>query len=330
MKSLSLVYNGGTHFENLTTSIKLSGDIQQSTRKLDVEFKNTVDGYHKLFSVQLGRPIHLIYDGVELFQGFITDLSMTDKGNQTITACDLGFYLTNNTTSKKYTKIKASDIVKKLCDEFNIPKGTIVDTGYYIPKMIKRSSNIWDIMVTAITMTKKETKRQYWLHISGGKLHLTKRSEEISKVYVEEKENLFTATYTQSIAELKNKVVLISGDIDKGKLKTTIEKDSDSISKYGLLQHEESVDEKMSAAKRTSRAKELLKDLSKLKQEAQISCEGIPDMISGRSLYVKEAMTGLVGGYYIQSDSHTFANGTHKMDLTIKKTDDLPKLDYTE
>lgn len=41
-------------------------------------------------------------------------------------------------------------------------------------------------------------------------------------------------------------------------------------------------------------------------------------------------MTDLVGGFYVNADTHTFSDGIHMMDLTLSKTDDLPKLDYEE
>ncbi|MNP82742.1 hypothetical protein D3C76_1814790 [compost metagenome] len=41
-------------------------------------------------------------------------------------------------------------------------------------------------------------------------------------------------------------------------------------------------------------------------------------------------MTRLVGGFYVNADIHTFSNGNHRMNVTLSKTDDLPKLAYED
>ena len=53
-------------------------------------------------------------------------------------------------------------------------------------------------------------------------------------------------------------------------------------------------------------------------------------MISGVAVYAFEGMTEIVGGYYVTADSHTFEDGAHRMEVTLSRTDDLPKLGYED
>ncbi|MNN90235.1 hypothetical protein D3C81_2081550 [compost metagenome] len=74
----------------------------------------------------------------------------------------------------------------------------------------------------------------------------------------------------------------------------------------------------------------MLEDLATIDDQARIECLGIPDVVSGSCVYVKESVTGILGGYYIAADEHKFENGSHTMSLTLSATDDIPKMDYKE
>ncbi|MNN31426.1 hypothetical protein D3C81_1451140 [compost metagenome] len=86
----------------------------------------------------------------------------------------------------------------------------------------------------------------------------------------------------------------------------------------------------MTKSQMDQRAKQLLKDLATIEDQAQIECLGIPDVVSGSCVYVKESITGILGGYYVSADDHKFENGSHMMSLTLSATDDIPKMEYKE
>ena len=54
--------------------------------------------------------------------------------------------------------------------------------------------------------------------------------------------------------------------------------------------------------------------------EPTASVTGLPDdirAVSGYAVLVQEHETGLIGRFFIESDSHTYANGESAMSLTL-------------
>lgn len=329
MDKLEILYDNTYYLAEFIKECSISGDIQKANRTAEFTLMNTVNGTTRLVNFQLGKMVIITYKKVELFRGYIFTYNQNSNGEVTITAHDPLVYLTKNQVSKKYAKTKASTIIKGLCNSFGIPVGNITDTGHYIKKMIMRDRTLWDIMITALTMTKNETNRKYWIYCKKGRLYVAKRTDEVSKWIIEDKDNLYSANFSHSMEELRNKVVLLGGDIAK-KYKVQAVEDKTKIKAYGLMQYTETVNNDMTTSQMKQKAKELLKEKSKLDEDATVETEGIYDCIAGRSVYIKNAMTGLLGGYYIQTDKHTWSGNTYRMTLTVKKTDELPTMLYQE
>ena len=99
---------------------------------------------------------------------------------------------------------------------------------------------------------------------------------------------------------------------DKGKQIGEV-KDDDSLKKFGVFQEiyskEEGIDE-------TTGAKNLLKVIPT--QTIKISAIGDINCLSCYFVEVRDTAASLSGKYWISSDSHTFENGTHKMELELR------------
>ena len=75
-------------------------------------------------------------------------------------------------------------------------------------------------------------------------------------------------------------------------------------------------------------AAQRLKELSVLQKSGSIKTFGIDGVETGMGIYVLDDETGLVGSFYIESDSHKYSNGYHEMSLTLAWTDELPEIEY--
>lgn len=320
-------YNGRYNIDNLVESITWSGDIMRCARRLDVTLNNTTDGIKPAIIFEEGRELRLIYDdGTELFRGIIFYQSIDIRGRVSITAYDENIYLTKNVDTRKFVNMKASDIIRRLCNDFGIETGTIVDTGYVIPKMILREYTLWDMMVTALTETRKQTGRQYYIYSQGGRLHVAERKQQIASLIIESGTNIIHASYYRSIEELRNRIKVIAGTEDGAS--HVIAKDQALIDRYGLMQHVETIDKDATSSELKQRANELLSELGVIDDEATVEVIGDVNVKAGMSAYIVEPMTGILGGYYVSTDEHTFVGGTHKMYLTLTATDELPTLEY--
>lgn len=326
---IRVVYDG-LDITQMVTGVEWRGDLAFCSRILDVSLKNTTDGRRPLIKIKKGAPVIFYNYGIELFRGFIFYDDINHKGDHSFTAYDVNIYLNKNYDSKIFRKKTATQIIKILCGEFQIPIGTVADTGYVIPKLIFRNNTLWDIMLTAVTETRDYVGRKYVFSSKQGKLHLTERKEQLSKWMLEAGSNILGANYSQSIEDTVTQVKVYASNFDNGKQSVihTAKRD-DLISQLGVMQR---VIEKgdQTNAQAAQLARQTLEEGAVIFDEATVEALGIAEVIAGSSIYAREPMTGIAGAYYVISDRHRFVGGTHTMDLKLSATDDLPALQYTD
>ncbi|WP_188068970.1 XkdQ/YqbQ family protein [Brevibacillus brevis] len=323
-KSIEVLYDGAPL---LVQSATWSGDVTQASRKLTVSFVNTTDGRTQARKIEHGKELRLMYDGRELFRGVIFDFRIDHRGMMTTTAHDENTYLTRNFDTRKFTGMTASAIIKRLCNDFRIATGTIAETGYVIPKLVLRDKSIWDMMTIALTYSRKQTGRRFFIYSREGKLFLSERKDVVARWVLENGCNITSATYSQSIEDMRTQVKVIGGDPEKKPIIATV-KDNALIKRFGLMQHLENVDADMTKSQVEQRAKQLLAELGTIDDDARVDALGNPEVVAGAAVYVRESMTGITGAYYVSTDTHTFANGSHTMSVSLSATDDLPTMEY--
>ncbi|WP_257153586.1 XkdQ/YqbQ family protein [Priestia megaterium] len=316
-----------TVLNNMNMGVTISGDLAQASRKCEVTLSNTTDSEHRKIYFKLGRRIRIVMDKTELFQGIIFGYEINDNGETAITAYDANHYLTKNSDSLRFDNKKASDIVKYICKRYGIKTGKITDTRYVIPKLILRDKTLWDIIVIALTETFKKNGKQFTLQSRGGYLHLVERREQLTRMYIEDGKNLLGATYSSNIDDTKTQVHLTGGDEEKPISAFAVDTEAKNV--YGIMQHYEHVSEVTDTKKLQALAKSMLPKINKPEQEFNIEALGIPQVISGSSILVRESMTGISGAFYVVTDTHNFQpDGYHTMSLTLSRTFDVPVEEY--
>ena len=318
-----------TDITQLVSSFTLSGDAQQAARKLTVSMQGTTDGVKRAVVLEKGSELRVFNDtDAEVFRGIIFADSIDETGNLSITAYDKNIYLTKNTDTRKFTKVKATQIIQTLCASFGIPVGTIADTGYVIPKLIFDSKTLWQMMNAALEYTRKQTGKRYLIFSVEGRLNVALYTKPTSRVVFESGVNLTTVSRSTSIEEIATRVRLYGKGHKNAKIDVTVSAD-DSIRKYGVLQALESPDDKTTPSAAKQKATTLLNERKTPSEDLSITCLGVDGVISGSAIYLVAALVGADGGYYVASDSHTYTGGTHTMSLTLSKTEVIPEIETT-
>lgn len=309
----------------IVSSADLSGSIGEAYRELSLSLKNTLDGRSRRIKFENGDKIRFYNHNEELFRGRIFKFDVNDGGDESITAYDNNVYLTKNVIDQRFTNIKASDIIRRVSREFGITTGNVDDTGYVIPKLVSESDTIYDVFIKALTMTNKQNGRSFHITNKNGRLELNERKKQVKRDVLESGVNVLSASYSQSIEDLRNRLIMKGGEDDEFK---EVRVNQQLIDKFGLMQAIEdySGDDATSSEVKQAADKEFEK-LTTIDDEAKISCLGINGISSGTAVYVLEGMTGIKGGYFVTADKHSFSNGMHEMDITLSATDDLPKLE---
>lgn len=326
------------YLDEIVKSVTWSGDVQQASRQLEVALSNTTDGIRREFNIEKGGEISFRSEGEELFRGIVVADKIDIKGQMSLTAYDENFYLTKSKDSKRFVSKTATQIIASLCEEFGVPYGAIEDTGFVIPKLILRDKSIWEMIVTALTITYRQTGRRFFVFSKQGKLYVSERKNVVARIRLERGLNILGAEYSSTMEEMKTRVkvvgeqeitVMKDGEEAKDKQEITAEaEDPELINRFGILQHLESMSGDVTPSEIQQRANELLAQLAVITDDARLDCLGEDSVLSGGAIYAYEPMTGIIGSFYVSSDSHTYANGLHTMAISLSATDDLPLMEY--
>jgi hypothetical protein len=298
-----------------TMGMELSFDKAHSDEKYMVE--------HDV--VELGDKLLLANNGVEVFRGIVTDEETAGRFGRSYISFDYAFYLNKSKTIIQFNKSKASESIKKLCSKFGVAIGTITPMNTVITKIYK-DNTVAEIIMDILEQATRETGVKYRLEMRVGKLFVEKYTDLIVKATFKPASNIAPFDVTQAIGEIsssrsiqdmRNSIIITSYD-EKSTRVLANTQDQTNISKYGLLQDVQSVDDKDIAQARNI-ANNQLKLLNKIAEDTSIELLGNDQVRAGRILLLEETVTGLSGQYLVKECTQSYSNQIHTMKLNIEK-----------
>lgn len=322
-------YDGVTlrNITRLITDVSITGDIAQAYRKAVIQFINTTDGSSPHLNVQLSAELRINYNKEEIFRGPMFGYNVDSTGNASITAYDSNYYLTKNKDTHKLENKKASEFIKELCSNYEIPVGSVADTGYVIPRLILRGRTLYDAMIIALTESEKKNNRTFAIINRGGKLSLIEKKKAVTKLTIENGRNLLSAAYSKTNENRYTQVELSAND---GAL-YAVNGNQESKQLYGMMQYYEEAKDVPNQTALDELARLLLEFYDKAEEEYAVDSFGITSVQSGTAVVVNEKMSNLYGAYYVSQDTHKFpADGPYTMSLKLSRTLDIPREDYEE
>lgn len=288
--------------------VEWSGTDTQASRQ--ITFSIPVNPYDKGFknaSIKLGDIVTLYSDKEKLFIGVITSREKSAAiGTASYTAKDFMHYLLRSSTSRKFVNKTPEQITKQICTEAGIKCSDLAKTGVNIPKLIFEDQNFYGIILKAYRKAVGKTKKKYMLTMDGKKLSVIVKGKD-SKVTLDQGKDITDASYSDTTDNMVNLVKIYNesmqqvGKVEKKKL----------TQKYGIYQSTYTKEDGVNAKKE---AEALMVGITK---EASVEAIGNIRAVSGRSIVIYDKATGLNGKFYITSDTHTFENGVHTMQLEL-------------
>lgn len=304
------IVTGGKDLSQLIEKIVWSGDTKQVSRKLEFTIvKNTKDPNFPNVTISEGDEVFLQDDtGNILFGGVVMDIDKTAGSNMvSYLAYDLMFYINNSELTKDYHGTPEA-IAAEVCTQLGITPGNMAATGITISNpCVKKTGYV--VVQSSYTAAARQNGKKYMPMITEiNKLSVIEKGTDCG-VQMTAEANISEASYKMSLQNMVNKVLITDKN---GKVLNTVE-DTESQQKYGTIQKIVTQEDGKDAA---AEAKQMLKN-----GEASASVSGFPDdqrALSGYSLLIEEPETGLIGKFYIASDTHTYENGLATMDLTLE------------
>lgn len=311
-----LIQNGNTVYAPVTQDeIVWTTERKSSPGKL--EFKVLKDN---IINYEEGNPISFKVNGNKVFYGFVfTKKREKDKVIKT-TAYDQLRYLKNK-SSYVYVDKRADELVRMIANDFQLNVGTLENTNYKIAKKSESNQALFDIILNALDETIQYKKEMYVLYDDFGQICL-KNLERMKVGLIIDEETAQNFDYQSSIdTDTYNKVKLVYDNEKTGKREVYIAQDTSNMNKWGVLQYFDTIDEKTNGA---VKAKTLLNLYNQKTRNLEIK-NAIGDIrVRGGSLIIVNLDLGdvkLQNFMLVEKAKHTFKNGEHFMDLTLRGQD---------
>ncbi len=276
----------------------------------------------KNLALEEGAAVRLSIDGKPVFFGFIFSKKFDKNGIVSVTAYDQLRYL-NNKDTYVYENKTASQLIKMLAEDFSLKVGTIEDTKFIIASAVEDNSSLFDMINNALDITLQNTGEMFVLFDDFGKLTL----RNVSSMYVGGTEGYLLIDdsgaedfdFTSSIdSSTYNKIKLTFDNENSGKRDVYIAQDSANINAWGVLQYYDTLSEGENGK---AKADALLKLYDQKTRGLKITkAFGDVRVRAGSLIAVKLDFDEikLKNFMLVERASHTFKNGEHFMDLTLK------------
>ena len=262
-----------------------------------------------------GSEIRFIENKDKIFFGYVFTKKRSSDNTISVTAYDQLRYFKNKDTYS-YSKKSSSELLKMLAKDFYLKTGDVDDTVYKMSR-VEDNATLFDMMINSMNETLKAKKKIYVLYDDFGKLNLKNIENMIIPIMIDSTSGE-SFDYTTSIdSKTYNKIKLVYEDSETKKREVYIEKDSESINDYGLLQYYEAIQDKNLAKQK---AQALLKLYNMTTKEFKVNnCFGDNRIRAGCSLYVDLTVDNIkfVGIMLVEKVKHTYSKDSHFMDLTL-------------
>lgn len=308
------ITSGSSTVENawgLVGNVVWSGDKQRAARTLTFNLAAS-DADPNLPAVPCppGAVISMWGDdGTPLFQGEVVRRQLSDtQAVIPVTAHDRGMFLAGNDGTVKIRDETPEAAVRRICGEYGIPVGELAATGICLRRTFTAVS-LWSIVTTLYTMASQQTGVQYLARFEWDRLTVRPRSEAGENLVIRPQSNLISSTTTQSIEDMRNSV----GIYDKEGNRLSTVRDEAAVALYGLLEEHITQRDGVDAY---GQARQILAEQG-LAQSVTVECVGDPRLTTGRTVIVRQPVTGLSGIFWIDSDRHVWTNGGYTAVLTL-------------
>ncbi|HFL3147523.1 TPA: NlpC/P60 family protein [Clostridioides difficile] len=285
-----------------------SGDYKSPSRTLEFSIiQSSFDVNFQQIDIPIASTICFYVDEKELFRGMIINRSKDSSNNSiSFVSKDMGFLLTQSEVSYNFKDKLVEDIAKQVFNDNKLAIGNILKTNVKYTKMFIGVTG-YDTIMSAYTEASKTTKKKYMIEANIDKFNVIEKGTITLNVMFEEGSNLINTSFSESMENVKNKVLVVDqyGNKISEKVDDKIFKDVGVIMQKVIQQQENSTVDIESEFKG-------IEQTCNLKGYGDVSC------ITGRGVKVKDSYTGLVGLFYIDTDKHNWdSNGNYEIDLDL-------------
>jgi hypothetical protein len=192
-----------------------------------------------------------------------------------------------------------------VCNDVEIPIGVLATTDVK-QKLIVQNKTIYDIIKEAYKQASEQNEKQYKILASGGSLSVVEWGNVVCSIALTEDSNITSSVYKESLTNMVNKVRIYDGE---GNPLDVVQNDADL--RYGIFQQTYTKEEGKDPI---TTAKSMFNGIT---QSFDLSCTNYSGAITGYGVIIRDSAVRMHGIAWIESDTHTWANGVATMSLTL-------------
>lgn len=269
-----------------------------------------------------GDSVRFSVDGRVVFLGWVFTKSRNRYAVIDVTCYDQLRYL-KASASYCFVGRTAGQIIREIVQDFQLTVGTLDDTGYPIPTMVKEDKGCLDIISAAIQNTLLATGKLYTFFDDAGALSLREAGAMVAEGVVGDGSLLLDYTYKTDIDEhTYNSVKLVRPNEATGRGDVFQAIDSGNIARWGLLQLYQTVDEALNNAQAAAKAQSMLSYYNRRWRTLKVSALGLPGLRAGQMLMMDVPNLGdihLFGLVLLEKVTHTFEHDIHTMEFEVRQ-----------
>lgn len=310
---LTIQHNDHLFSPPIESGVKIEWERTGSPGKLTFTTVKTPNQNMSFFE---GDPVIFYYGGKPIFMGYVFTKKRDREHRIQVTCYDQIRYLKN-----KYTYVfenkTATQIIKALCNDFNLNTGSLQDTKYVIPAIAEENSAAIDIALKVLEETLTNTGNMFILFDNAGKIEIKNSADMVSTTLIME-ETAENFDYSSSIDdETYNNVILYYKE-ENNDIRIYQVNNGEKIKQWGELRYFEEVKNKTIAA---NKAKSLLQLYCRKTRELKVTgAFGDPTVRGGTLIPVKLNLGDIITNNYmlVEKVTHNFENDHYTMDLTLQ------------
>ena len=300
----------------------LTQDIEYVTQRYDNPRKLTFTCTEKgTINIPEGSSVSFAVDGIPIFKGYVFISERNRDGETTYTAYDQLRYLKAN-ASYVFEAMTLGQIIQQIAADFNLVCGTLEDTGYAFPCLVKENESCLDIIFDALTETIYRTGKIYVFYDDNGALTLTEAKNLYVNTLIGDGSLVTDYTYKRDIdSDTYNRIKLVRANSNTGKADVYTHEDTDTIAKWGLLQYYDEVDENMNEAQIDQMCQAYLEYYNRVLQTVTIDAMGVIGVRAGTILPIRIGnIVDLQVSRLLLAEkvTHNFENDVHTMSVEVK------------
>lgn len=310
---LTIQHNGKLFSPPIVDGVQIEWERTEAPGKLTF---TTIKQEGNDMNFQEGDPVCFYYDDKNVFMGYVFKKQRDKEHHIEVTCYDQLRYLKN-----KYTYVfenkTASQIIKALCDDFNLHTDGIENTKYVIPVIAEENISAMDIAMDVLEETLLNTGDLFVLYDDFGKLTLKNSANMVSKSVIMQ-DTAENFDYSSSIDdETYNQIILYYKEDDKLVQLYTASSPT-TIKQWGTLRYFEEVSTPTIGQ---NKANALLKLHNRKTRELKVTGAFGDVSVRGGTLIPVQLYVGdTSANNYMQVTkvTHNFENDHYTMDLTLE------------